>query len=126
MIQPVTTTNAPKAVGPYSQGLVANGFVFCAGQIGLDPTTGNFVGETVEEQTKQVIINLKGILEEAGSSLEHIVQTTCYLSDMADYATFNEVYGSFFAIHKPARATVQVAALPRNAKVEIAAIATLK
>lgn len=120
----INTERAPKAVGPYSQAIIANGFVFCAGQIGLDPQKGNLV-EGVENQTHQVIRNLQAVLEEAGSSLEHIVKTTIFLQDMNDFATVNEIYGSYFEAHKPARATIQVARLPKDALVEIEAVALI-
>ena len=126
MIKTIETSKAPKVVGPYSQAIIANKFIFCSGQIGIDPSTEQFAGDTIEEQTKQIIINLKEILNVAGSNLENIVQTTCYLSDMNDYVLFNKIYGSFFSLHKPARATVQVSALPKNAKVEISIIALIK
>lgn len=121
----VQTENAPKAVGPYSQAIIANGFVFCAGQIALDPQSGNLV-EGIEKQTHQVIKNLQAVLESGESSLEHIVKTTIYIKDMNDYAKVNEIYGSYFADHKPARATVEVARLPKDALVEIEAIAITK
>lgn len=120
----INTEQAPKAVGPYSQAIIANGFVFCAGQIGLEPQKGVLV-DGVENQTHQVIKNLQAVLEEAGSSLEHIVKTTIFIQDMNDYATINEIYGSYFGEHKPARATVQVARLPKDALVEIEAIAVI-
>lgn len=120
----IHTEQAPKAVGPYSQAIIANGFVFCAGQIGLEPQKGVLV-DGVENQTHQVIKNLQAVLEEAGSSLEHIVKTTIFIQDMNDYATINEIYGSYFGEHKPARATVQVARLPKDALVEIEAIAVI-
>ncbi len=121
----IQTENAPKAVGPYSQAITANGFIFCAGQIGLDPQTGELT-TGIEKQTHQVINNLKAVLEEGESSLEHIVKTTIYIKDMNDYAKVNEIYGSYFADHKPARATVEVARLPKDALVEIEAIAVTK
>lgn len=121
----INTEQAPKAVGPYSQAIIANGFVFCAGQIGLEPQKGVLV-DGVENQTHQVIKNLQAVLEEAGSSLEHIVKTTIFIQDMNDYAKINEIYGSYFGEHKPARATVQVARLPKDALVEIEAVAVVK
>lgn len=120
----INTERAPKAVGPYSQAIIANGFVFCAGQIGLEPQKGNLV-DGIENQTHQVIKNLQAVLEEAGSSLEHIVKTTIFLQDMNDFATVNEIYGSYFEAHKPARATIQVARLPKDALVEIEAVALI-
>jgi 2-iminobutanoate/2-iminopropanoate deaminase len=121
----VYTENAPKVVGPYSQAIVANGFVFCAGQIGIDPKSAEMV-EGVENQTHQAIKNLQAVLEEADSSLEHIVKTTIFIKDMNDYVKVNEVYGSYFPVHKPARATVEVARLPKDALVEIEATAITK
>lgn len=121
----VLSANAPKAVGPYSQAVVANGFVFCAGQIGLDPQRGDLI-DGVENQTHQVIKNLQAVLEAAGSSLENIVKTTIFIQDMNDYTKINEIYGSYFEEHKPARATVEVARLPKDALVEIDAIAIVK
>jgi 2-iminobutanoate/2-iminopropanoate deaminase len=120
----ISTKGAPAAIGPYVQGVVAGGLVFCAGQIALDPTTGEMVGASdVRAQARRVMENLKAIVEAAGSSLERVVKTTIFLVDFADYATVNEVYASFFAAAPPARATVQVSGLPRGALVEIDAIA---
>lgn len=120
----IYTHNAPAAVGPYSQAIVANGFVFCAGQIGLDPKTGDLV-EGVENQIHQVIKNLKAVLVEAGSSLHSVVKTTIFIGNMSDYSKINEIYGQYFSEHKPARATVEVSALPKNALVEIECIAII-
>ncbi len=121
----IQTENAPKAVGPYSQAVVSNGFVFCAGQVALNPTSGELIGTAIKEQTEQVIKNIQAVLEASGSSLNKVVQTTCYLTNIADFAAFNEVYGTYFDAAKPARVTVGVAALPKNALVEISAIAEL-
>jgi 2-iminobutanoate/2-iminopropanoate deaminase len=121
----IHTEKAPKAVGPYSQAVVANGFVFCAGQIGLDSKRGDLV-DGVENQTHQVIKNLQTVLEEAGSGLEYIVKTTIFIQDMNDYVKINEIYASYFGNHKPARATVEVARLPKDALVEIEAVAIIK
>jgi 2-iminobutanoate/2-iminopropanoate deaminase len=121
----VNTENAPKAVGPYSQAIVANGFIFCAGQLGIDPQRGDLL-DSVENQTHQAIKNLQAVLEAGGSSLEHTVKTTIFIQDMNDYAKINEIYGSYFDKHKPARATVEVARLPKDALVEIEAIAIIK
>lgn len=118
----IFTEKAPKVVGPYSQAIVVNKFVFLSGQIGIDPKTGE-VGEGVENQTRQVIENLKSVLEVSGSSLEKVVKTTCYLKNMNDYVKFNEVYGEYFKASKPARATVEVAKLPKDVLVEIDAVA---
>lgn len=123
MIRTIHTTKAPQAIGPYSQAIVANGFVFCSGQIALDPETGKLTGTTVKEQTKQIFSNLASVLVAADSSLAHVTQTTCYLRNMGDFAEFNEVYASYFSDHKPARVTVGVAELPKDALVEIAVIA---
>lgn len=118
----IQTENAPKAVGPYSQGIVSNGFVYCSGQIGLDPKT-NDLGEGIEEQTHQVLKNLKEVLKASNSSLEQVVKTTVYLSDINDYPKMNEIYGKYFTNHKPARAAFAIAALPKAALIEIEAVA---
>jgi 2-iminobutanoate/2-iminopropanoate deaminase len=120
----VQTDKAPKAIGPYSQAIVTNGMVFCSGQIGLT-TAGELTAEDIETQTQQVIQNLKAVLEAAGSSLDKVVKTTCYLTDLTEFQTFNTVYETYFATTKPARATIEVSKLPKNAKVEIEAIAEL-
>jgi 2-iminobutanoate/2-iminopropanoate deaminase len=119
----VSTEKAPGAIGPYSQAIKANGMVFCSGQIPIDPATGNFVSEDVAEQTDQVFKNLTEVLKAAGSGLDKVVKTTVFLADMNDFAAMNEVYGKYFDSNKPARATVQAAGLPRNARVEIECIA---
>lgn len=119
----ISTENAPGAIGPYSQAIVANGIVFCSGQIPIDPATGEFVSGDVSEQTEQVFKNLIAVLEAAGASLESVVKTTVFLADMNDFAAMNEVYGRYFVTNKPARATVQAARLPRDARVEIECIA---
>ena len=121
----VATDGAPKAIGPYSQGIRVNGFVFTAGQVALDPKTGELVTGGITEQTTRALENLRAILTEAGSSLAQVVKTTVFLVDMADFAAMNEVYGRAFGAHRPARSTVAVAALPRGARVEIEAIATV-
>ena len=118
----IQTTKAPKAVGPYSQAIVSKGFIFCSGQIGLDPKTNDLV-EGLEEQTHQVLKNLSEVLKAENSSLEEVVKTTIYLSDINDYAKMNEVYGQYFSNHKPARAAFAVAALPKGALIEIEAVA---
>jgi 2-iminobutanoate/2-iminopropanoate deaminase len=122
----VATSGAPKAIGPYSQGVMANGFVFTAGQVALDPTSGELVGGGIVEQTTRALENLRAVLTEAGSSLSQVVKTTVFLVDMADFSEMNEVYGRAFGSHRPARSTVAVAALPRGARVEIEVIATVK
>lgn len=120
----VTSVEAPAPVGPYSQGIAAGGLVFCAGQIGLDPATGDLVPGGVRTETRRAMENLAAVLAAAGASLQDIVQTTIYVTDMAEFAAVNEEYGRFFAGGAaPARATVAVAGLPKNARVEIACIA---
>ncbi|HNB22471.1 MAG TPA: RidA family protein [Candidatus Melainabacteria bacterium] len=121
----VATDSAPKAIGPYSQAIVMNGMVFVSGQIPIDPASGNLVEGPIADQTKQVMSNLSAILEAAGAGLARVVKTTVYLKDMGDFVEMNEVYGSYFPDHKPARATVQVAKLPRDVGVEIDCIAVL-
>jgi 2-iminobutanoate/2-iminopropanoate deaminase len=123
MKETVSTANAPGAIGPYSQAIKAAGMVFCSGQIPIDPATGEFVSDVVSEQTEQVLKNLSEVLKAAGSSLDQVVKTTVFLADMGDFAEMNEVYGRYFSDNKPARATVQAARLPRDAKVEIDCIA---
>lgn len=121
----ISTESAPGAIGPYSQAIKSGGLIFCSGQIPIDPATGNFVSENIAEQTEQVLKNLDAVLQAAGSSLEGVVKTTVFLADMNDFAEMNEVYGRFFSENKPARATVQAARLPRDARVEIDCIATV-
>jgi 2-iminobutanoate/2-iminopropanoate deaminase len=123
MNEVVSTDKAPGAIGPYSQAIKANGMVFCSGQIPIDPATGNFVSDDISEQTVQVFKNLQAVLEAAGSGFDRVVKTTVFLADMNDFAAMNEVYGQYFTDNKPARATVQAARLPRDAKVEIECIA---
>jgi len=119
----VIAEGAPKAIGPYSQAVLVDGMVYTAGQIPLDPRSGEIVGRTTAEQTEQVLRNLTAILEAAGSGLALVVKTTVYLVDMADFPAMNEVYAKHFVSHKPARSTVQAAALPKAVRVEIDAIA---
>jgi 2-iminobutanoate/2-iminopropanoate deaminase len=119
----VATDDAPKAIGPYSQAIVTDGLVYTAGQVALDPKSGELVGRTTGEQTEQVFANLKAVLTAAGTSLANVVKTTVYLADMGDFAQMNEVYAKHFGTHKPARSTVQAAGLPKNARVEIDVIA---
>jgi 2-iminobutanoate/2-iminopropanoate deaminase len=119
----IQTAAAPQAIGPYSQAIAANGFVFASGQIPIDPSTGQFVAGGIAEQTEQVMRNLAAVLEAAGSGLDRVVKTTVFLADMEEFAAMNEVYGRFFTNEPPARATVQAARLPRDARVEIEAIA---
>ena len=123
--QVVKTDAAPGALGPYSQAIVAGGLVYCAGQIPLDPATGAIVSGGVAQQTEQVLKNLSEVLSAAGTSLDNVVKTTVFLADMEDFAEMNEVYGRFFTDNKPARATVQAARLPRDARVEIDCIAVI-
>jgi 2-iminobutanoate/2-iminopropanoate deaminase len=121
--QIVSTEQAPKAIGPYSQAVVAGGFIFASGQIPFDPSTGEFVQGGVAEQTEQVLKNLTAVLSAAGASLADVIKTTVFLADMGDFAVMNEVYGRYFTENPPARATVQAARLPRDARVEIEVIA---
>jgi 2-iminobutanoate/2-iminopropanoate deaminase len=120
----VSTGGAPKAIGPYSQGIIAGGLIFTAGQIAIDPASGEVVPGGAAEQTARVMQNLTAILRAAGSGLDRVVKTTVFLTDMADFAAMNEVYGKAFGNHRPARSTVAVANLPKGVKVEIEAIAT--
>jgi len=126
MKKQVQTDKAPKAIGPYSQGIIANGFVFCSGQIPIDPATGSLISGTIEDETRQVLKNLGAVLEAAGSSYDDVVKTTVFLQDMNDFARMNAVYAEFFRAPGPARATVQAARLPKDVKVEIEAIALVK
>ena len=126
MKQEVKTEKAPKAIGPYSQGIIANEFVFASGQIPLDPATGELNTGTIEEQTRLVLKNIGAVLEAAGSSYDHVVKCTVFLQDMNEFSRMNQVYAEFFKPPFPARAAVQVARLPRDVKVEIEAIAILK
>jgi len=119
----VKTEGAPGAIGPYSQAVVAGGFVYASGQIPIDAATGQFVEGDVREQTAQVLRNLSKVLEAAGSSLAHVVKTTVFLADMNDFAAMNETYAEFFSQEPPARSTVQAARLPRDARVEIDVVA---
>ena len=124
-IETVATSGAPRAIGPYSQALRAGGFLFTAGQVGFDPATGELVDGGIGEQTRQVLQNIRAILEAGGSGLAQVVKTTVFLVDMADFAAMNEVYAEAFGTHRPARSTVAVAALPRGARVEIEAVAAV-
>ena len=122
----VQTERAPHAIGPYSQAVRAGDLVFASGQIPTDPATGEFVAGGVAEQTEQVLRNLSAVLEAAGAGLDQVVKTTVFLVDMTDFAAMNDVYARFFSKEPPARATVAAAGLPRNARVEIDAIAMMK
>ena len=119
----ISTPNAPKAIGPYSQGVTANGFIYTAGQIALDPATTEVVAGDVKAQTERVMANLQGVLRAAGSDLSKVVKTTVFLVTMDDFAAMNEVYGRWFGDHRPARSTVAVAGLPRGVRVEIEVVA---
>jgi len=121
----VATAHAPQAIGPYSQAVIANGMVYTAGQVGFDPATMALVAGDVRVQTDRVLLNLAAILEAAGSSLGKVVRTTVFLASMDDFAAMNEVYARHFGAHKPARSTVAVRTLPRNALVEIDCVAVL-
>lgn len=119
----VQTDRAPQAIGPYSQAIKANGFVFASGQIPLDPATGQLIEGDIRAQTERVLNNAQAVLEAAGSSLNQVVKTTVFLADMNDFAAMNEVYATFFSATRPARSTVQAARLPRDVKVEIEVVA---
>jgi len=121
-MEAVTTKDAPAAIGPYSQAVIEGGIVFTSGQIPLVPQTGEMIAGGVKEQAEQVIKNLSAVLKAAGSDLNHVIKTTCFLTDMGDFAAFNEVYAAHFTV-KPARSCVAVLALPKGAKVEIEAVA---
>src|SRR3989338_6075438 len=121
-IKIVSTKKAPATIGPYSQALEVNGFIFCSGQIGVDPKTGNLV-EGIEKQTRQTLNNLNEVVRASGSNLGHVLKTTIYLSDMENYTLVNKIYGEYFNNHKPARATVEVSRLPKDCLIEVDAIA---
>ena len=123
MKQAIFTNRGPKAIGPYSQAIKANGFLFVSGQIPLDPETNQLIGGDIRAQTERVLENLKGIVEAAGSSLDRVVKTTVYLKDMGEFAAMNEIYARYFPGDPPARATVEAARLPRDVRVEIDLIA---
>ncbi|PYP86843.1 MAG: reactive intermediate/imine deaminase [Blastocatellia bacterium AA13] len=123
MKERVQTDGAPEAIGPYSQGIKANGLVFCSGQIPLDPKSGKVVDGGIQEQTERVMKNLKAVLEAAGSSLEKVVRSTIFLADLEDFSEVNEVYAGFFSQPYPARSTVQVARLPKDVRIEVDVIA---
>jgi 2-iminobutanoate/2-iminopropanoate deaminase len=123
LMKTVNTLHAPQPIGPYAQAVISNGLLFVSGQIGLDPASNEMAGEDIKHQTDQVLANLAAILEQAGSSPEKVVKTTLFLADLADFAVVNGLYGDFFGDHKPARSTVQVAGLPRSARIEIELVA---
>jgi 2-iminobutanoate/2-iminopropanoate deaminase len=125
MRQAISSEGAPQAIGPYSQAIRAGSLVFVSGQIPLDPVTGQLIEGDIVAQTHRVFANLRAILESAGASLDHVVRATVYLADMNDFAAVNEVYGTYFSSPAPARATVQAARLPKDARVEIDVIAAL-
>lgn len=125
MAETISTENAPGAIGPYSQAIKAGNMIFCSGQIPIDPATGNFVSDDVAEQTVQVLKNLEEVLKAAGAGFENVVKTTVFLADMNDFTAMNEIYAGVFDANKPARATVQAARLPRDARVEIDCIAVV-
>ncbi len=121
----LATTDAPAAIGPYSQGIQTGSFLFCAGQIPLDPKTGQMVSDDISEQTKRVLENIAGLLKAAHLSFDHVVKTTIFLTSMDDFQTVNEIYATYFRQDPPARSTVAVSALPKGAKVEIEVIAAI-
>jgi 2-iminobutanoate/2-iminopropanoate deaminase len=123
----ISTSAAPKAIGPYSQAIVTTGTrtIYCSGQIPIDPATGELVGGDIKAQTHRIMSNLAAVLEAAGASFTHVVKTTIYLADLRDFAAVNEVYGGYFSAAPPARSTVQVAGLPKGAGVEIDAVAVV-
>ncbi len=122
-MQIIATTTAPQAIGPYSQAIIGGGLVWCSGQMGVDPASGKFVGDDVQSQTRQALANVRAVLIAAGSGLERVVKTTVFLADLDDFGVMNAIYAEAFAGHAPARSTVQVARLPRSARVEIEAVA---
>jgi len=125
MKEVVTTDRGPKPIGPYSQAVKANGFLFLSGQVALDPKTGEITGNDIRQQTERVLENVKGILEAAASNLHHVVKTTVFLKDMNEFPAMNEIYARYFTAAPPARSTVQVARLPKDALVEIEVVAAV-
>lgn len=125
MLEKIYTDQAPAAIGPYSQAIKIEKTLYTSGQIPVDPTTGKVISTEITEQAQQVMKNLQAVLEEGGSNLNSVIKTTCFLTDMADFAAFNEVYGSYFGDHKPARSCVAVKELPLNVRVEVEAIAVI-
>ena len=124
MMEKIMTPNAPAAIGPYSQAVKVNGMVYTSGQIALDPNSGEMVGKTAAEQTERVMKNLAAVLEAAGTSFDNVVKTTCFLSDITDFAAFNEVYGKYIT-SAPARSCVAVKDLPKGAMVEVEVVAVI-
>lgn len=125
MSKKVHTDKAPAAIGPYVQGRIVGNLLFASGQVPLSPATGEIIGSTIQEQTQQVLKNVGAILEAAGTDFDHVVKTTCFLSDMNEFVAFNEVYATAFSADFPARSTVEVARLPKDVKVEVEVIAEL-
>ena len=124
MLKKISTDKAPAAIGPYSQAIMANGFLFTSGQIPINPATGNVDAEDITAQAEQVMINLKAVLEEAGTSFDNVVKTTCFIADMGDFAAFNEVYAKYIT-SAPARSCVAVKALPKGVLCEVEAVAVV-
>lgn len=125
MLEKIYTDQAPAAIGPYSQAIKIENTLYTSGQIPVDPTTGKVISTEITEQAQQVMKNLQAVLEEGGSNLNSVIKTTCFLTNMADFAAFNEVYGTYFGDHKPARSCVAVKELPLNVRVEVEAIAVI-
>ncbi len=125
-MQVISTPDAPAAIGPYVQGNVYNGILFASGQIALDPKTGELVGESIQEQTAQVMKNIAAILEAAGTDFDHVIKTTCFLNDMDDFVPFNDEYAKSFPEHRPSRSAVAVEKLPKGALVEVEVIASVE
>ncbi len=121
----ISTSSAPSAIGPYSQAVIANGFIFASGQIPLNPATGTISETSIEEQTRRIVKNIAAVLDAAGSDLAHVVKTTCFLKNMSDFQAFNAVYAEYF-VSRPARSCVEVSALPKNALIEIEIVALLR
>lgn len=124
MLKVIHTNHAPEAIGPYSQAIVHNGILYTSGQIAINPQTGNVEAQTIEEQTEQVMKNLKAVLEEAGTCFENVIKTTCFLKNMSDFAAFNKIYGEYF-VNKPARSCVAAKELPKDVLVEVEVIAAV-
>jgi len=122
-LRTVNTDKAPKAIGPYSQAIVTGDLIFCAGQVALDPKSGDLVSGDIREQTRRVLDNLAAVLDAAGAGLDRVTKTTVFLTDFAEFAAMNEVYAEKFGAHRPARSTVQISTLPRGARIEIECIA---
>lgn len=121
----ISTEKAPQAIGPYSQGIIAGNMIYTSGQLGLDPSTGEIVNTSIEDEARQSLENVKAVLEEAGASLKDVVKTTVFVKDLNEFAKINEVYSEFFSENKPARSCVEVARLPKDGNIEIEAIAII-